>query len=80
MLFTARDEDGDLYDAAHLAQLIAALEPPPVEFLAKNPTRKADFWDEQGMYSINLRRRKKPNTEAVQTALLTNSLKSQVTG
>jgi hypothetical protein len=24
-LFTARDEDGDLYDAAHLAQLIAAL-------------------------------------------------------
>lgn len=48
-LFTARDEDGDLYDAAHLAQLIAALGPPPPEFLARNPERKADFWDEQGM-------------------------------
>lgn len=48
-LFTARDEDGDLYDAAHLAQLIAALGPPPAEFLAKNPERKADFWNEQGL-------------------------------
>ncbi|KAE8134921.1 kinase-like protein [Aspergillus pseudotamarii] len=47
-LFTARDEDGDLYDAAHLAQLIAALGPPPPEFLARNPERRADFWDEQG--------------------------------
>lgn len=36
-LFTARDENGDLNDAAHIAQLIAALEPPPPEFLAKNP-------------------------------------------
>ncbi|KAJ5542475.1 hypothetical protein N7535_004896, partial [Penicillium sp. DV-2018c] len=49
-LFTARDEDGYLYDAAHLAQLIAALGPPPPEFLAKNPERKADFWDEQGTW------------------------------
>ncbi|KAK2802667.1 hypothetical protein FQN50_007275 [Emmonsiellopsis sp. PD_5] len=48
LLFTARDEDGDLYDAAHLAQLIAALGPPPPEFLAKNPERRADFWDDQG--------------------------------
>ncbi|KAE8329158.1 kinase-like protein [Aspergillus sergii] len=47
-LFTARDEDGDLYDAAHLAQLTAALGSPPPEFLAKNPERRADFWDEQG--------------------------------
>ncbi|KAB8270700.1 kinase-like protein [Aspergillus minisclerotigenes] len=47
-LFTARDEDGDLYDAAHLAQLIAALGPPPPEFLARNMERRADFWDEQG--------------------------------
>ncbi|PYH94289.1 kinase-like protein [Aspergillus ellipticus CBS 707.79] len=47
-LFTARDEDGDLYDAAHLAQLIAALGPPPPEFLAKNAERRADFWDEHG--------------------------------
>ncbi|KAB8245449.1 kinase-like domain-containing protein [Aspergillus flavus] len=50
-LFTARDEHGDLYDAAHLAQLFAALGPPPPEFLAKNPERRADFWDEQGMMS-----------------------------
>ena len=47
-LFTARDEDSDLYGAAHLAQLIAALGPPPTEFLAKNTSRKANFWDEQG--------------------------------
>ncbi|KAI1908253.1 hypothetical protein LOZ12_005457 [Ophidiomyces ophidiicola] len=49
-LFTARDEDGDLYDAAHFAQLIAALGPPPPEFLAKNPERRADFWDEEGRW------------------------------
>ncbi|KAL4815680.1 kinase-like domain-containing protein [Aspergillus spinulosporus] len=47
-LFTARDDDGDCYDAAHIAQLIAALGPPPAEFLAKNPKRKADFWSEKG--------------------------------
>lgn len=47
-LFTARDEGGDIYDAAYLAQMIAALGPPPPEFLARNPERKADFWDEQG--------------------------------
>ncbi|KZF22072.1 serine/threonine-protein kinase [Xylona heveae TC161] len=47
-LFTARDENGDANDAAHLAQLIAALGPPPREFLAKNPERKSDFWDDQG--------------------------------
>lgn len=48
-LFTARDEDGDLYDAAHLAQLIAALGPPPPEFLARNPERRADFWNDRSM-------------------------------
>ncbi|EAL86534.1 protein kinase, putative [Aspergillus fumigatus Af293] len=50
-LFTARDDDGDLYDAAHLAQIIAALGPPPVEFLAKTPERRADFWDDEGTLS-----------------------------
>lgn len=53
-LFTARDEDGDLYDAAHLAQMIATLGPPPSELLAKNPERKADFWGEQGMLAIRI--------------------------
>ncbi|RAL06582.1 kinase-like protein [Aspergillus homomorphus CBS 101889] len=52
-LFTARDEDGDLYDAAHLAQLIAALGPPPPNFLRRNPDRKGDFWDRDGKW-LNL--------------------------
>ncbi|EZG08045.1 CMGC/SRPK protein kinase [Trichophyton rubrum CBS 735.88] len=46
--FTARDVDGGVYDATHFAQLIAALGPPPPKFLAKNPERRADFWDENG--------------------------------
>ncbi|KAF5601319.1 cmgc srpk kinase [Fusarium pseudocircinatum] len=49
-LFTAKDEDGDMYDAAHLAELIATLGPPPQEFLQRNGERAADFWDEQGKW------------------------------
>ncbi|KAG5746518.1 hypothetical protein H9Q70_010792 [Fusarium xylarioides] len=49
-LFTAKDEDGDMYDAAHLAELIATLGPPPQEFLQRNVERAADFWDEQGKW------------------------------
>ncbi|KAF5967588.1 CMGC SRPK kinase [Fusarium coicis] len=49
-LFTAKDGDGEMYDAAHLAELIAALGPPPREFLKRNPRRAADFWDEQGKW------------------------------
>ncbi|KAG4256124.1 CMGC/SRPK protein kinase [Fusarium proliferatum] len=49
-LFTAKDEDGDMYDAAHLAELIATLGPPPQEFLQRNVERTADFWDEQGKW------------------------------
>ncbi|ODM20524.1 hypothetical protein SI65_03577 [Aspergillus cristatus] len=33
------------------AQLIAALGPPPPEFLARDEERRADFWDEQGNWS-----------------------------
>lgn len=51
-LFTARDADGDLYDAAHLAQLIAALGPPPLAFLARNPEGQADFWNDRSMLSF----------------------------
>ncbi|KAH7268816.1 kinase-like domain-containing protein [Fusarium solani] len=47
-LFTAKDEDGDMYDAAHLAELIATLGPPPLEFLRRNSERAADFWNENG--------------------------------
>ncbi|KAI1012282.1 hypothetical protein LB503_004329 [Fusarium chuoi] len=49
-LFTAKDEDGDMYDAAHLAELKATLGPPPQEFLQRNVERAADFWDEQGKW------------------------------
>ncbi|XRM38263.1 hypothetical protein ABZX51_001696 [Aspergillus tubingensis] len=49
-LFTARDEDGDLYDAAHLAQIIAALGPPPAKFLKRNQKRRSDFWDSDGKW------------------------------
>lgn len=54
-LFIARDEDGDLYDAAHLAEMIATLGPPPPDYLAKNPERRADFWDDQVMFPSSLR-------------------------
>lgn len=47
-LFTARDEDGDLYDAAHFARLIAALGRPPPQFLNRNRDRATDFWDDRG--------------------------------
>lgn len=43
--FTARDGDGDLYDAANLAQRIASPGLPPLEFLNNNLEKKADFWD-----------------------------------
>ncbi|TPR08050.1 hypothetical protein CAN33_0016900 [Aspergillus niger] len=49
-LFTARDEDGDLYDAAHLAQIIAALGPPPPDFLRRNQERASDFWGSDGKW------------------------------
>ena len=39
-----------MYDAAHLAELIATLGPPPLEFLKRNPERAADFWDSQGTF------------------------------
>ncbi|KAI1938706.1 hypothetical protein LOZ66_003509 [Ophidiomyces ophidiicola] len=44
----AHDDDGDLYDAAHLARLIAAIGPPPSKFLEKYRERMADFWNEKG--------------------------------
>ncbi|KAH2185472.1 hypothetical protein KXV52_002908 [Aspergillus fumigatus] len=31
-------------------EIIAALGPPPVEFLAKTPERRADFWDDEGKW------------------------------
>ncbi|KAF9775533.1 hypothetical protein IL306_006350 [Fusarium sp. DS 682] len=49
-LFTAKDEDGDMCDAAHLAELIATLGPPPRAFLQRNVGRTADFWNDQGKW------------------------------
>ncbi|KAF4458105.1 CMGC/SRPK protein kinase [Fusarium austroafricanum] len=43
-LFTTKN------DAAHLAELIATLGPPPPEFLQRNPKRAAGFWDERGKW------------------------------
>ncbi|EYE97337.1 uncharacterized protein EURHEDRAFT_401077 [Aspergillus ruber CBS 135680] len=48
-LFTPRDDDEYLYDTAHIAQLIAALEPLPPGFLARNGETRVDFWDEQDL-------------------------------
>jgi serine/threonine-protein kinase SRPK3 len=47
-LFTARNGDGEMNDAAHLAELMATLGPPPREFLQRNSGRAAEFWDKQG--------------------------------
>ncbi|KAF4434726.1 CMGC SRPK kinase [Fusarium acutatum] len=49
-LFTVMDGDGKMYDAAHLAELIATLGPPPRGFLQRNPRRATNFWDEQGKW------------------------------
>ncbi|KAM3475592.1 hypothetical protein MY8738_007318 [Beauveria namnaoensis] len=49
-LFTAEDEEGEMYDAAHLAEFVAAIGPPPLSFLKRSPERAADFWDEQGKW------------------------------
>ncbi|KAJ6185768.1 hypothetical protein N7519_007069 [Penicillium mononematosum] len=65
-----RDEDGDLYDAAHLAQFIAALGPPPPEFLTRISERKVDFWDEQGETPEALHDR---TIEALETRLEDNT-------
>jgi len=48
-LFTARDDDGDLYDAAHLAQIIAAIGDAPESFKKRNQKYTIDYWDEEGM-------------------------------
>ena len=40
-----------MYDAAHLAELIATLGPPPPAFKRRNKERAADFWDDQGSFN-----------------------------
>ncbi|KAJ5211168.1 hypothetical protein N7491_010988 [Penicillium cf. griseofulvum] len=50
MLFRADHTAGNVYEAAHLAELIAVLGPPPTAFLELNPERAAQFWDEEGKW------------------------------
>jgi hypothetical protein len=49
MLFKADHTAGDMYQAAHFAELIAVLGPPPAAFLELNPEKAAQFWDEEDM-------------------------------
>ncbi|KAJ5519728.1 hypothetical protein N7463_000181 [Penicillium fimorum] len=49
-LFNVDHEAGDMYEASYLAELIAVLGPPPAAFLALNPEKAAQFWDEEGRW------------------------------
>jgi serine/threonine-protein kinase SRPK3 len=42
-----------MYELAHLAELTAVLGPPPAAFLALNPEKAAQFWDEDGMCGLD---------------------------
>ncbi|KIH86313.1 protein kinase domain-containing protein [Sporothrix brasiliensis 5110] len=47
-LFSARKDDGSFSDGAHLAELIAALGPPPQQLLDRHRARALEYWDEHG--------------------------------
>ncbi|OAX78096.1 hypothetical protein ACJ72_07601 [Emergomyces africanus] len=46
-LFKARNSKGQYDDAYHLAQMIAVLGPPPLDFI-KRSTNSLKYWDENG--------------------------------
>ncbi|OAA63469.1 Cytochrome P450 [Niveomyces insectorum RCEF 264] len=50
-LFTARDGDGNICDASHLAQIIAAIGDAPLHFKKRNQKYTIDFWDEDGTWT-----------------------------
>ncbi|OAA66925.1 protein kinase domain-containing protein [Niveomyces insectorum RCEF 264] len=50
-LFSARKDDGSFSDGAHLAELIAALGPPPLSLLNRHRARALEYWDEHGNWS-----------------------------
>ncbi|CAK7222004.1 hypothetical protein SBRCBS47491_004720 [Sporothrix bragantina] len=50
-LFSARKPDGSFSDGVHLAELIAALGPPPQRLLDRHQARALEYWDEQGNWS-----------------------------
>ncbi|CAK7221889.1 hypothetical protein SCUCBS95973_004654 [Sporothrix curviconia] len=47
-LFNARKEDGSFSDGVHLAELVAALGPPPQRLLDRHRARALEYWDAQG--------------------------------
>ena len=49
-LFDGRGPDGCHSDAQLLAEMVAILGPPPVEFLRKSP-RSLEYWDSSGIAS-----------------------------
>lgn len=47
-LFNGRNNDGIFDDRVHLAELIAILGPPPIEFIRRSKVGFV-FWDDNGM-------------------------------
>ncbi|OAA43650.1 Protein kinase-like domain protein [Metarhizium rileyi] len=68
-LFSAKEEDGSLSDDAHLSELIAALGPPPAEFLKLNPERALEYWDANGNWSNSVPLPLEKTLEAAETKL-----------
>ena len=52
-LFKARNAENKLDDGRHLAEMIAILEDPRLEFFAKNEKSRW-FWDENGWYDLDI--------------------------
>ncbi|ODA80587.1 hypothetical protein RJ55_03546 [Drechmeria coniospora] len=68
-LFTARKEDGSFSDGVHLAELIAALGPPPPGLLRRNHKRALEYWDEHGNWGEFVPIPKERTLEAAETKL-----------
>ncbi|KAL2203243.1 hypothetical protein CC79DRAFT_1373390 [Sarocladium strictum] len=47
-VFSAKKDDGGFADGVHLAELIAALGPPPQGLLNWNRSRALEYWDDNG--------------------------------
>ncbi|XHG09039.1 hypothetical protein AWENTII_012118 [Aspergillus wentii] len=72
-LFTACDGDGDFSNEAHIAQMTAALGPPPRELLATNPEVTAEFWDQKGNWKGRAAIPHERTMEALENGLEDNS-------
>lgn len=46
-MFQARNDQNDLDDTSHLAQMVAVMGPPPKEFLERSELSSL-WWDENG--------------------------------